>query len=386
MLSQMKQKEPVKAYNMAILNDTDAEINMYGEVVSNIPTDWWTGEKLPGNYIAVEEFLQDLESIQDKENITVHINSPGGELYAGVAIYNRLKELSGTVTTINDGLCASAASLIFQAGDIRRMNKGSNLMAHGVSCLLYGYYNVQDLKDLIKQMNAHNDVAMRIYMERSGKTKEEVKNLLNGETWLTGEDAVTAGLADEVAGEEPVQMSITADRKFLYVNHLQIPTAKLCSIPSRATVTVLETMQKTGGNIMNLEELRNAHPELLAEAENSAREAGRQEGINQERTRLQGIEAIENAIADKDIVKNAKYGDNPITAEQLALKAMQQQAQLGVNMLKKMQSDTDDSGVKEVIGTPNNGDVKDELEEEELKNAIAAYKQMKNGGKTNVAQ
>ena len=133
MLSQMKQKEPVKAYNMAILNDTDAEINMYGEVVSNIPTDWWTGEKLPGNYIAVEEFLQDLESIQDKENITVHINSPGGELYAGVAIYNRLKELSGTVTTINDGLCASAASLIFQAGDIRRMNKGSNLMAHGVS-------------------------------------------------------------------------------------------------------------------------------------------------------------------------------------------------------------------------------------------------------------
>ena len=137
---------------------------------------------------------------------------------------------------------------------------------------------------------------------------------------------------------------------------------------------------------MNLEELRNAHPELLAEAENSAREAGRQEGINQERTRLQGIEAIENAIADKDIVKNAKYGDNPITAEQLALKAMQQQAQLGVNMLKKMQSDTDDSGVKEVIGTPNNGDVKDELEEEELKNAIAAYKQMKNGGKTNVAQ
>jgi len=365
-----------KAYNMAVLSDTDAEINMYGEVVSNIPIDCWTGERLPGNYIAVEEFLQDLESIQDKENITIHINSPGGELYAGVAIYNRLKELNGTVTTINDGLCASAASLIFQAGDIRRMNKGSNLMAHGVSCLLYGYYNVQDLKELIKQMNAHNDVAMSIYMERSGKTKEEAKNLLNGETWLTGEDAVAAGLADEVAGEEPVRMSITEDQKFLYVNHVQIPTANLCTIPNRAVV--LE--KKTGGNRMNLEELRNAYPELVEEAENIARETGRQEGINQERARLQGIEAIENAIADKEIIKNAKYGNQLLTAEQLALKAMQQQAQLGVSMLKKMEMDTGNSGVNVVISTPNSGGMKDELEEEELKNAIAAYKSMKNGG------
>lgn len=382
MPSKIRQGEPLKAYNMAILNETDAEINMYGEIVSNIPTDWWTGERLPGNYIAVEEFLQDLESIQDKENITIHINSPGGELYAGVAIYNRLKALSGTVTTINDGLCASAASLIFQAGDIRRMNKGSNLMAHGVSCLLYGYYNIQDLKGFIKQMNAHNDVAMSIYMERSGKTKEEVKNLLNGETWLTGEDAVEAGLADEVAGEEPVQMAITADRKFLYVNHLQIPTAKLCSIPNRATV--LE--QRTGGNIMNLEELRNAYPELVAEAESAAKEKGRKEGVEQERARLQGIEGIENAIADKNIIKDAKYSDKPLTAEQLALKAMQQQAQLGVNMLEKMQKDTKSSGVNQVRSAPNSGDIKDELEAEELKSVVTTYKQMKNGGKTNVTQ
>ena len=382
MPSKIRRGEPLKAYNMAILNETDAEINMYGEVVSNIPTDWWTGERLPGNYIAVEEFLQDLESIQDKENITIHINSPGGELYAGVAIYNRLKALSGTVTTINDGLCASAASLIFQAGDIRRMNKGSNLMAHGVSCLLYGYYNAQDLKGLIKQINAHNDVAMSIYMERSGKTKEEVKNLLNGETWLTGEDAVEAGLADEVAGEEPVQMAITADRKFLYVNHLQIPTAKLCSIPNRAIVLD----QGTGGNIMNLEELRNAYPELVAEAESAAKEKGRKEGVEQERARLQGIEGIENAIADKNIIKDAKYSDEPLTAEQLALKAMQQQAQLGVNMLEKMQKDTKSSGVNQVGSAPNSGDIKDELEAEELKSVVTTYKQMKNGGKTNVTQ
>ena len=73
-------KEPVKAYNIAILDDDSAEINMYGDVVSTWPVDWWTGEKIAGNFIAVDEFLQDLELIKDKANITININSAGGEL------------------------------------------------------------------------------------------------------------------------------------------------------------------------------------------------------------------------------------------------------------------------------------------------------------------
>ena len=104
---------PVKAYNIAVIDDDTAEINMYGEVVSRIPVDWWTGEKIPGNFIALDEFLEDLKEIEDKANINIHINSVGGDFYAGLAIYNRLKVLAGNVTTINDGLAASAASIIF---------------------------------------------------------------------------------------------------------------------------------------------------------------------------------------------------------------------------------------------------------------------------------
>ncbi len=137
---------------------------------------------------------------------------------------------------------------------------------------------------------------------------------------------------------------------------------------------------------MNLEELRNVYPELVAEAESAAKEKGRKEGVEAERARLQGIEGIENAIADKNIIKDAKYSDKPLTAEQLALKAMQQQAQLGVNMLEKMQKDTNSSGVNQVGSAPNSGDMKDELEAEELKSVVTTYKQMKNGGKINVTQ
>ena len=102
--------EIIKAYNILDVGETDAEINMYGEVVDARPRDWWTGEEIPGNYIALDEFLHDLDGLKDKANITVHINSVGGDLYGGISIYNRLKALPANITTINDGLAASAGS------------------------------------------------------------------------------------------------------------------------------------------------------------------------------------------------------------------------------------------------------------------------------------
>ena len=173
--------KPVKAYNMAVLDNDSAEINMYGDVVSIVPKDWRNNERLPG-YIGLDEFLEDLEAIKDKGRITVHINSGGGDLYAGLAIYNRLKAVEGTVTTINDGLAASAASLIFQAGDVRRMNAGSNLMAHGVAGFLFGYYNIDDLKGMVAEFKAHNRAIVNVYAERMGVSYDEAKSFIDGET------------------------------------------------------------------------------------------------------------------------------------------------------------------------------------------------------------
>ncbi len=138
--------KPIKAYNITISDDNTVDIDMYGEVVAKHPVDWWTGEKISGNYIALDEFLEDLKEIEDKPNINIHINSVGGDFYAGLAIYNRLKSLKGNITTINDGLAASAASIIFQAGHTRKMHAGSNLMLHGVSGFLYDYYNIEQLE------------------------------------------------------------------------------------------------------------------------------------------------------------------------------------------------------------------------------------------------
>lgn len=374
--------EMVKAYNMAILDDDTAEINMYGDVVSVAPTDWSTGERIAG-YIGVDEFLEDLENIKDKSNITVHINSGGGDLYAGLAIYNRLKAVKGTVTTINDGLAASAASLIFQAGNKRLMNAGSNLMAHGVAGFLFGYYNIEDLETLTTQYKAHNKAIVNVYAKAMRVSYAEAKKFVKGETWLTGQEAVDIGLADEVVEEDEPDVPENfinslmhkAQNCFSQNTYSSVETSsQIINSTKPVKEQVINKTIEGGKNKMDINtvaELKNAFPTLVAQIEDSAR----QEGAESERERLRGIEEIQNTVSDQAIINDAKYGKNPLTAEQLALKAMKAQAAIGSNMINDMIDDTKKSGVENIIAEPHNAEKeeedeekKKEKEEEEAKN------------------
>ena len=394
----MKNVKDLKVYNIVTNDDENsATINMYGDVVATVPRDWRNNEPLPG-YIGLDEFLSDLEGIKDKSNITVHINSGGGDLYAGMAIYNRLKALKGTVTTINDGMAASAASLIFQAGDIRKMNAGSNFMAHGAAGFLFGYYNVDDLKEMVTAFKAHNKAVVNVYAERMGVSYDEAKHFVEGETWLTGQEAVDKGLADEVIEEsddedEENGLFNRIMRKVQAVYgtpavaslHPAMPVNTVSPAAPAPVVDKTKTERSTNMDIKNLDELRAAYPDLLAQAEATARDEGRAAGITEERARIQGIEAIENAIADKSLIAGAKYGEKPITAEQLALQAMQAQAAIGANILNEMQEDAKESGAEGVAAAPNGGadPAADDAEaaKQAAQDAVNLFKTMKNGGK-----
>ena len=384
----------IKPYNMDVLDDDSAEINMYGDVVSIVPTDWQTGERLAG-YIGVDEFIEDMEDIKDKSNITIHINSGGGDLYAGLAIYNRLKMLKGHVTTINDGLAASAASLIFQAGDTRKMNAGSNLMAHGASGFLFGFYNVDDLKTLVNEFKAHNKAVVNVYAEAMGVSYDEAKSLIDGETWLTGQEAIDKGLADELIEEteEEDPSNGILDKLFAKIQAVYgTPAINNRAIPAAAPPVANKNIQNTttGGKetmeIKNIAELKAAFPDLVAEVESAAVDNAKKQGATEERARIQAIEEIENSILDKDLVNEAKYGENPMTAEQLAFKAMQKQAAKGNQMLNDMKNDAAKSGAEGVTATPNSGEAnpgEDEEHEAEnrVKNLVSLFNQRKEGKK-----
>ena len=374
-----KRQAILKPYNIVVDEGGNAaRIDMYGEVVATRPADWWTGEPIPGNFIAQDEFLTDLSALAGKDEITVHINSVGGDMYAGIAIHNRLRGLSAHITTINDGLAASAGSLIFMAGDDRKMHAGSNLMIHGAAAFLCGYYQVQDLRIAEKQMEAHNQAGINIYAERTGRDKADIAALVEAETWMTGDEAVSEGFATEVITDEAekVEMKLTPDRTTMMVNGYPVAARCMGKIPDSVPVMSVEewaqltapknhsakpapvqdhanTKQNGGTNmeIKNLDELRAAYPELVAQAEAAAQA----KGCTEERARIQGIEDIEAAIGDAEMVKNAKYGDKPMNAEQLAFAAMKAQAAIGATMLGKLTADAQNSGAAGVTPTPNPG-------------------------------
>jgi ATP-dependent Clp endopeptidase proteolytic subunit ClpP len=344
--------------------------------------DWWTGEPAKGNFIALDEFLEDLDELKDKDNITVHINSVGGDFYAGLAIYNRLRSLKASITTINDSLAASAGSIIFMAGDKgkRKAYAASNLMVHGVLTLLWGYYNVPDLKATIKELEAHNKAAIAAYKEATGLDEDTIKTALSKDTYMTGQEAVDQGWADEVISDESNEgqfnMKLTPDKSHLMINghavaaclfgklpenipamtaeeYAALSTPKNGVEPHNTSVQpapqVDENTHSNGGiemEIKNIDDLRNAHPDLVAQIENAAQVTA----IQAERERIAAIEEIEASIGDTQMVHDAKYGEKPMTAEQLAYQAMKAQKAIGANMLNGMKNDANNGGANAVAG------------------------------------
>ena len=365
----------LKPYNIVLEGDEGAKIDMYGEVVQTRPVDFWTGKPMDGNFIAVDEFLKDLDQLQGKDHVTVHINSVGGDFYAGLAIYNRLKNMNISVTTINDGLAASAGSIIFMAGDKgqRKVHAGSNLMIHGVLSFFFGYYNVADLKQSIKTLEAHNKAAIAAYVEATGLDEETVKTAMSKDTYMTGKEAVEAGWADEVItgeGAAPIA-KLTPDKAQLMVNGYSVAACLFGKLPEGIPEMTAEEFaeisndnsgtpapqarnknSENGGNanmeIKTQEELRKAFPELVAQIETAAKA----EGANAERNRIQEIESVQAAIADAQLIADAKYGEKPMNAQELAFAAMKAQAATGAQVVANLAADAANSGAAAVAATP----------------------------------
>lgn len=389
------------AYNIVENEKEDsAEITMYGEVVTNRPGGYYAEKKDSRLYIVLGEFLNDMEKVKNRSKVTVRINSPGGELYAGLAIMNRLAELKGDVITIVDGLAASAASIILQGGKTRKVHNGSMVMVHGASSFLFGYYNEAKLAEAEKQLNAANRAAIEAYSQRMDIGKDEIRSIMARTEWMTGQEAIKKGFADELIETGNVSMSISKDNAYMTVNGIRMPTAGFESLPVGLKVddemvipgeepVVAEKKINEGGRIeMTAEELRKQYPELVAEIEAGAvSENGRNAGKNQkeeinravedERKRISEIDEIACMVGDKELLKRAKF-EEPMSAAQLALEAMKRQAELGAKFISDSREDLKKSGANGVTPAPN-ADMSEEISQEDIAAGAALIAGIKEG-------
>ena len=375
----------MRCYNMVKNEDRTAVLTMYGEVVQSRPVDWWTGKPVDGDYICQDEIMKELDNLGDVTALTIRLNSVGGDYYAGLAIRNRIRDLNIRVDTVNDSLAASAGSIIMQAatgGGKRKCYASSNMMVHGVSGFLCGYYNMSDLKKSLKNLEAADKAAAIVYAESGTVSEEDAKAAMDAETWLTGQEAVDMGFADEVISlAEEEDMALTEDFRMRAGGRVTNAgwLRSYASLPKNVNrVPALpEKKEENTMEIKNAEQLRAAYPEFAASLENAAAERakeGLQEQIRNavaaERERIRGIDEIAASVNDAALIEEAKY-NKPMTAEQLAFQAMKKQAQLGNAMLGGMKADAAASNTSQVAGQP--AENPEEAEAREMQQAMINF-------------
>ncbi|KAB0577317.1 ATP-dependent protease ClpP protease subunit [Fusobacterium naviforme] len=367
-------------YNMASENFDTVEITMYGDIVQEQPRDWWTDEPIPGQWIALDTFMDDLERISGYKNIRIRMNTYGGDCVAAFVIHNRLRELSregANLTCIIDGVSMSAGTVIMSACDRVLVNPNSLIMIHKCWSYLFGGYNADELEELARQHAKYDQAIITTYTRKTGLSATVLSHMMSDTTYLTGKEAVEKGFADELIEDaEPLDIAASADGRILFCRDRQMHLAPGMfapdSIPTREEApeepdaheetevtpgdsqpvdntpnTPGESGSEEGGHNMTLDELRAQDPELVAqiqtEAANAATEA--------ERTRLSDIDAIANQFTD-EMVADAKYGENRCSAMELAYRAAQQAAAQGRRFLASAEADADESNADEIEAAP----------------------------------
>lgn len=170
------------------------EIYIYGEI-----TDFkWMDED-----VTPTDIKKELDKLKDVDTINVYVNSPGGGVFAGLAIYNELKRVNKPVTAYIDGLAASIASLIVLAADKVVMPFNAIFMIHNPWTCVCGA--AKDLREVADRLDKLSDnVLVETYARKTGLDKDKIKKMLDDETWLSGEEAVELGFADELIEEQKV--------------------------------------------------------------------------------------------------------------------------------------------------------------------------------------
>lgn len=203
-----------------IKNEADsqeAELLIYGEISPN--AEFWHAFLPDDPMVSAKELQQDLRDLGGKD-LTLRINSPGGDVFQAQAIYNLLKAYTGKIHCHIDGICASAATLVASAADDVIMPANALYMIHNpMMCFGYQTLTRDDLAKCIEQMDKTKDTLLNVYSDRCGDalTRDEIARMMDDETWMTAQEALDNGFVD---GVDDYGVSASMSGGGVMVNHV----------------------------------------------------------------------------------------------------------------------------------------------------------------------
>lgn len=170
------------------------------------------GQSFWGDGISAKSFQKELGNLGKVSTITLHVNSPGGDVFDGFAIYNQLKQHPARIEVSIDGIAASIASIISMAGDQISIAKNGMMMIHNPHGMAIGGADeMERVAALLKQVKGN---LVQTYVDRTGAETDQISNWMDDETWMTAETALQYGFVDHVTGEQPVTACIYDLSKF----------------------------------------------------------------------------------------------------------------------------------------------------------------------------
>lgn len=199
--------------------NSSAELLLYGDIAPE--ASWWNDVNSP------KEFNDSLARLGNVKNITVRINSRGGDIFAAHAIYNSLVQHSAKITVRIDGLAASAATIVMLAGDDIIMPENAMIMIHNPWTAAQGDEHV--LRGVADMLNHIRESMLAVAETRTGTSKEELAKQMDVQTWMTASEAVAAGWADSV--EKNVKVTKAFAQNILNIGGLDLDLSNMRMIP-----------------------------------------------------------------------------------------------------------------------------------------------------------
>lgn len=337
-------------------SDKPPELLLYGIISSQ--TSWWEDRVTP------TQFNADLAALgENVPEIVVRINSGGGDVFAANAIFTRLKDHPANITVKIDGWAASAATIIAMAGDTIKIARNGVFMIHDPAMTVWDTFKAEDFEKMAEELKVIKQSIVNTYAMKTGRKPEDIETLMAEETWWTGDTAVENSFCDELMFEEastvvenaskivvnsvPLDVSMFKTLPKQLLNSPHNPGVSINSATDHAKPAKKEEKSMAEPNnsaITTVDALRAAYPDLVATVENNAAAT--------ERAR---IKSIEDMALDgfESIISDAKY-ENIISAEQTAVKILNEQKKIGGNYLTDRKADAENSNANNVNGAEGN--------------------------------
>ncbi len=361
-----------------------AELLLYGDIAGE--KSWYEDSVTP------KEFAEELNALGAVSEITVRINSGGGDVFAAVEIGNLLEQHPANVTARIGGVCASAATVVASHCNKVIAANDSTYMVHPVKMGMNGYADAETLKQYIDAITTIRENIIGLYARKTGRDKDEVAGWMDATSWWTGQQAKENGFVDELTNDD--KDAVVENRNgVLFVNSVNMglqfseaPKFVQDSLTARSAAgqpaksapagQPEENKEVQNMDIKTVDDLRQAYPALVDQIEQAAAEAA----VNAERERIKGIEDVA-LPGSEELAAAAKFA-NPMSVSDFAVALVKGAKTKGAAFLDAMRADGEASGASGV-GNPPAPEDKDPVNKAkaQAKADAGAYLESKKGRK-----